>query len=94
MHAHFREPGREDQETLATGAHAAFAGGFTYADVIGSAKGWYNVIKSNEKISKQFDRFYNRDDTFSFGVCNGCQLMALLKWIQGNCKFIQNKSHF
>jgi len=29
IHAHFREPGREDKETLATGARAAFSGGFT-----------------------------------------------------------------
>ena len=70
----------------------AFVGGFTYSDVFGAGIGWYNVIKSNKKILQQFDRFYNRDDTFSFGVCNGCQLMALLKWIPGNCKFIQNKS--
>lgn len=29
IHAHFREPGREDKETLATGSRAALAGGFT-----------------------------------------------------------------
>ena len=29
IHAHFREPGREDKETLVTGATAAFSGGFT-----------------------------------------------------------------
>lgn len=29
VHVHFREPGREDKETLATGARAALAGGFT-----------------------------------------------------------------
>ncbi|MCK5342756.1 MAG: dihydroorotase, partial [Candidatus Heimdallarchaeota archaeon] len=29
IHAHFREPGREDKETLRTGARAALAGGFT-----------------------------------------------------------------
>ena len=29
IHAHFREPGREDKETLQTGAKAALAGGFT-----------------------------------------------------------------
>ena len=28
IHAHFREPGGEDKETLATGARAAMAGGF------------------------------------------------------------------
>jgi len=25
--------------------------------------------------------FYNRPDTFSLGICNGCQLMALLGWV-------------
>jgi len=29
IHTHFREPGREDKETLQTGANAALAGGFT-----------------------------------------------------------------
>ena len=29
MHVHFREPGREDKETIATGSAAAIAGGFT-----------------------------------------------------------------
>jgi dihydroorotase len=29
IHVHFREPGREDKETLATGSRAALAGGFT-----------------------------------------------------------------
>ena len=29
IHAHFREPGREDKETLITGSEAAFSGGFT-----------------------------------------------------------------
>ncbi|MBI4684619.1 MAG: phosphoribosylformylglycinamidine synthase [Nitrospirae bacterium] len=59
----------------------AFVGGFSYADVLDSAKGWAGVIKFNKKIYEQFQRFYNRPDTFSLGVCNGCQLMALLGWI-------------
>jgi len=29
MHTHLREPGREDEETLLTGTHAALRGGFT-----------------------------------------------------------------
>ncbi|GIS71723.1 MAG: hypothetical protein CM1200mP10_13000 [Candidatus Neomarinimicrobiota bacterium] len=29
VHVHFREPGREDKETLQTGSRAALAGGFT-----------------------------------------------------------------
>jgi phosphoribosylformylglycinamidine synthase len=58
-----------------------FAGGFSYMDVFGSAKGWAGTILFNEKLREMFDRFYAREDTFSLGVCNGCQLMALLGWV-------------
>lgn len=68
----------------------AFAGGFSYADVLGSAKGWYHVIKNNKKVYQQFQDFYNRENTFSIGICNGCQLMAHLGWIDG--KLYENKS--
>ncbi|XP_071692127.1 probable phosphoribosylformylglycinamidine synthase, chloroplastic/mitochondrial [Rutidosis leptorrhynchoides] len=60
-----------------------FVGGFSYADVLGSAKGWAASIRFNKPLISQFQEFYNRDDTFSLGVCNGCQLMALLGWIPG-----------
>ncbi len=59
----------------------AFVGGFSYADVLDSAKGWAGVIRFNKKIYEQFQKFYNRPDTFSLSVCNGCQLAALLGWI-------------
>jgi phosphoribosylformylglycinamidine synthase len=59
----------------------AFVGGFSYADVLDSAKGWAGVIKFNKGIYEQFQKFYHRPDTFSLGVCNGCQLMALLGWV-------------
>ncbi len=58
-----------------------FVGGFSYADVLDSAKGWAGVIRFNKKIWQQFESFYHRPDTFSLGVCNGCQLMALLGWV-------------
>lgn len=60
---------------------AAFVGGFSYADVLDSAKGWAGVIRFNEKVRAEFEAFYKRPDTFSLGVCNGCQLMALLGWV-------------
>lgn len=59
----------------------AFVGGFSYADVLDSAKGWAGAVRFNDGIRKQFDAFYQREDTFSLGVCNGCQLMALLERI-------------
>ena len=56
----------------------AFVGGFSFGDVLDSAKGWASVIRNNERLSEEFDRFFARADTLSLGVCNGCQLMALL----------------
>eukprot|EP00981_Chlorochromonas_danica_P000290 scaffold67_cov180-Ochromonas_danica.AAC.4 len=58
-----------------------FCGGFSYADVNDSAKGWAGVIKFNPNLLAQFNQFRDRSDTFSLGVCNGCQLMALLGWV-------------
>ena len=59
----------------------AFVGGFSYADVMDSAKGWAGAILKNPSLWAQFSHFYERPDTFSLGVCNGCQLMALLGWV-------------
>ncbi|MFZ4648429.1 MAG: phosphoribosylformylglycinamidine synthase [Patescibacteria group bacterium] len=77
----------------------AFVGGFSYADVLDSSKGWAGVIRFNTKLKKMFDDFYHRPDTFSLGVCNGCQLSALLGWVPGNIdsdikqpRFIKNTS--
>ncbi len=74
-------------------------GGFSYADVPESAKGWAATIRFNEKLNKMFADFYKRPDTFSLGVCNGCQLFALLGWVpwQGlsderQPRFVQNIS--
>jgi len=81
-----------------------FVGGFSYADVLDSAKGWAGSIRLNSTVAAQFDAFYEREDTFSLGVCNGCQLMALLGWVPGGVaggarpaevhqpRFVHNKS--
>ncbi|XP_076163080.1 phosphoribosylformylglycinamidine synthase [Ptiloglossa arizonensis] len=58
-----------------------FPGGFSYADVLGSAKGWAASLLFNPFLQKQLRTFISRKDTFSLGVCNGCQLMSLLGWI-------------
>ncbi|MCX8110206.1 MAG: phosphoribosylformylglycinamidine synthase, partial [Syntrophorhabdaceae bacterium] len=56
-------------------------GGFSYADVPESAKGWAAAIRFNNRLQEMFNEFYSRPDTFSLGVCNGCQLFALLGWV-------------
>ncbi|XP_027488173.1 phosphoribosylformylglycinamidine synthase, partial [Corapipo altera] len=58
-----------------------FVGGFSYGDVLGSAKGWAAAVQFNPHVRGALERFRRRPDTFSLGVCNGCQLMALLGWV-------------
>jgi len=77
----------------------AFVGGFSYADVLDSAKGWAGVIRYNKRAFEEFQIFFDRSDTFSLGVCNGCQLMALLGWVpwkgindDRQPRFIHNRS--
>lgn len=60
-----------------------FVGGFSYADVLDSAKGWAGTIRFNDRLWQQFQAFRARPDTWSLGVCNGCQLMALLGFVPG-----------
>lgn len=69
------------QTTLDGFRGLVFVGGFSYADVLDSAKGWAGIIRFNARLREMFDAFYRRRDTFSLGVCNGCQLMALLGWV-------------
>ncbi len=54
-------------------------GGFSYGDVMGAGGGWAKSILFNNKLRDQFERFFGRDETFSLGVCNGCQMMSQLK---------------
>lgn len=55
----------------------AIVGGFSYADVLDAGKGWAMSIRCNPTLLKMFDDFFTRTDTFSLGVCNGCQWMTL-----------------
>ncbi len=54
-------------------------GGFSYGDVLGAGEGWAKSILFNEKLRKVFSKFFTRPDTFSLGVCNGCQVLAAMK---------------
>ena len=70
--------GREDLTDI---NFIVFVGGFSNSDVLGSAKGWAGSFLYNPKAKKTIDDFYDREDTLSLGVCNGCQLMMELKKI-------------
>jgi phosphoribosylformylglycinamidine synthase len=54
-------------------------GGFSYGDVLGAGEGWAKSILFNTQARDQFQSFFHRDDSFSLGVCNGCQMMSNLK---------------
>ncbi len=56
-------------------------GGFSNSDVLGSAKGWAGAFKYNEKANIALKNFFNREDTLSVGICNGCQLFMELELI-------------
>ena len=54
-------------------------GGFSYGDVLGAGSGWARSILFNPALSRMFADFFARPDTFSLGVCNGCQMLSQLK---------------
>lgn len=56
-------------------------GGFSYGDVLGAGSGWARSILYSSRLKEMFARFFERDDTFALGVCNGCQMMSQLKCI-------------
>jgi phosphoribosylformylglycinamidine synthase len=70
--------GREDLKDI---QFLGAVGGFSNSDVLGSAKGWAGAIKYNEKANKVINDFFNREDTLSVGICNGCQLFMELDLI-------------
>jgi phosphoribosylformylglycinamidine synthase len=57
----------------------AACGGFSYGDVLGAGEGWAKTILFHKGLRDQFGAFFNRPDTFSLGVCNGCQMLSALK---------------
>ena len=71
-------------------------GGFSYGDVLGAGEGWAKSILFHEAAREEFQRFFERPDTFSLGICNGCQMFAALKSIIPGTelwpRFVRNRS--
>ncbi|MCD2451347.1 phosphoribosylformylglycinamidine synthase [Methylicorpusculum oleiharenae] len=59
----------------------AACGGFSYGDVLGAGGGWAKSILFNTRAREAFSAFFQRQDTFGLGVCNGCQMMSGLQKI-------------
>jgi phosphoribosylformylglycinamidine synthase len=71
-------------------------GGFSYGDVLGAGEGWAKSILFNPLARDEFRAFFERDATFTLGVCNGCQMLAALKELipgaVGWPRFVRNRS--
>ncbi|MGZ6005295.1 MAG: phosphoribosylformylglycinamidine synthase [Candidatus Saccharimonadales bacterium] len=74
----------------------AACGGFSYGDVLGAGEGWAKSILFHKVLRDKFKKFFERPDTFSLGVCNGCQMLAALKEIIPGAEnwpeFLKNES--
>lgn len=74
----------------------AACGGFSYGDVLGAGEGWAKSILFHPELRDQFSAFFERGDTLTLGVCNGCQMVSNLAEIipgtQGWPKFKRNRS--
>ncbi|MDF1758950.1 MAG: phosphoribosylformylglycinamidine synthase [Coxiellaceae bacterium] len=57
----------------------AACGGFSYGDVLGAGRGWAQGILHHDNLQHQFSEYFQRDNTFTLGVCNGCQMLSELK---------------
>jgi len=86
----------EGRHRLADFRGLVACGGFSYGDVLGAGSGWAKSILFNAALAEQFAAFFARADTFSLGVCNGCQMMSQLKAIIPGAehwpRFLRNRS--
>jgi phosphoribosylformylglycinamidine synthase len=71
-------------------------GGFSYGDVLGAGEGWAKSVLFNARLREQFAEFFHRPDSFSLGICNGCQMMSTLKELIPGAehwpRFVRNRS--
>ncbi|HEX4403836.1 MAG TPA: phosphoribosylformylglycinamidine synthase [Polyangia bacterium] len=81
---------------LATFRGLAACGGFSYGDVLGAGEGWAKSILFNARARDAFSRFFARADSFTLGVCNGCQMVSNLKELIPGAehwpRFVRNRS--
>lgn len=69
----------ESRHSLGDFVGLVACGGFSFGDVLGAGQGWAKSILFNHKLMDEFAEFFQSPDTFSLGVCNGCQMMSAIK---------------
>jgi phosphoribosylformylglycinamidine synthase len=71
-------------------------GGFSYGDVLGAGEGWAKSILFNARLRAAFTAFFERPETFTLGICNGCQMLSALKVLVPGAehwpRFVRNRS--
>ncbi len=71
-------------------------GGFSYGDVLGAGEGWAKSILYNPRARDAFTAWFERPDTFTLGICNGCQMLAAVREIIPGTehwpRFVTNRS--
>jgi len=72
---------KEKRVDLADFKGLVACGGFSYGDVLGAGEGWAKSILFNAQVRDTFQAYFEREDAFSLGICNGCQMMSNLKEI-------------
>ncbi len=86
----------EGRDTLDGYQGLIACGGFSFGDVLGAGGGWAKSVLYHSRTRDQFEAFFDRNDTFALGVCNGCQMMSHLKDIIPGAghwpRFLRNKS--
>jgi phosphoribosylformylglycinamidine synthase len=74
----------------------AVCGGFSFGDVLGAGSGWAHAIGLDPGLRDAFQTFFARSDTFTLGVCNGCQMLSQLQPLipgsEGWPRFVRNRS--
>ena len=71
----------------------AFVGGFSYADVFGAGQGWWAKVAHHPPTAKWLHTFlHERTDTYTLGVCNGCQLLVKLGLFGDDVRIEKNVS--
>jgi len=84
------------RDSLANYQGLVACGGFSFGDVLGAGGGWAKSVLYHDAVRDQFEKFFHRGDTFSLGVCNGCQMMSHLRELVPGAenwpRFLRNKS--
>ncbi len=71
----------EQKKDLNQFSGLAVCGGFSYGDVLGAGKGWSSTINFSDNIQEKFLKFFEDEQKFTLGVCNGCQMLSSIKEI-------------